>query len=315
MLALSLYSCKKDSLTAETPDSGTRNGQRSSNNFTVVDGRLAFPTQESFQEAMSELNSMDDSLHHDWYSTITGFNSLAAFYEEADANAENGISPSADSLIDAHQLLDIPDHAFASVLSKDGMIQVGDTVYIINQNQDTLYTVSSSEVNIISSKNWSNPVVHTQLLRAASCNWFAENRDFLQADNGNNFPTHNGRPTRLRVSKWNAWYGVYSTAGVRAKIEKKTMFLGWLANTRIQYVEYTSGYLGEARYATLPTSPISQSPALYYGSNLLSKQITHAWFVGVTGVSAPILCYYNGNYPFNGYVNYAGAIKHWVWDN
>ncbi len=314
LLALALYSCKKEQTLEPTTQTAIHHSMaREANDFTVIDGRLAFASDSAFHDAMAELNAMDESQHQTWYGSISGFTSLAGFYAEQDAKAEAETGISADSLISTNQVLDIQDHALASVLNRDGMIQIGNDVHIISLNQDTVYTVAADQTDIIASRNWSSSMVKKTAVKEASCNWFSQHQFYYQDDNGHDFPQHNGRATRLTLSKWNTWYLFYSTAGVRARIEKHTRLAGWLNNTNMQYVNYTSGWVGEARWMMLPSAGWNIPPTSFYGSGILSKQITHVWYTGWK--SAPSLCYYPGDYPFNGYVNYAGAIKHWAWNH
>jgi hypothetical protein len=64
------------------------------------------------------------------------FVSLRTFYERTDTDSsEKRTAPTVDSLISTNKILDCPDSWFATVLSKDGFIQIADTIYSFKPGQ------------------------------------------------------------------------------------------------------------------------------------------------------------------------------------
>lgn len=99
---------------------------------TVQNGWLNFPSMKSFHTVMEELHNKyeDPKRIAGWEAAYNGYTSLRKYYEAIDADtSEDRRSLTADSLFRSNKLLYCPDSWFATVLNKDGYIQIADTVY------------------------------------------------------------------------------------------------------------------------------------------------------------------------------------------
>ncbi|WP_448635374.1 hypothetical protein [Pedobacter panaciterrae] len=106
----------------------------------VSNGWLRFPTLKSFENTMSHLHGKYQNPGElgKWEVLYNrgGFTSLRKFYEQIDADtSENRKAPTVDSLFKTKQLFICPDSWFATVLNKNGFIQVADTVYSFRTGQ------------------------------------------------------------------------------------------------------------------------------------------------------------------------------------
>lgn len=129
-----LYSCKQTDAMEPLKTVKALNSARMGPDLAVTNGWLSFTSMEAFNRVMQRLHNSYESSKGlaAWESSYTGqgFRSLRSRYEQIDADTtEDRREPTVDSLIASGRLFNCPDSWFATVLSKDGYIQIADTVY------------------------------------------------------------------------------------------------------------------------------------------------------------------------------------------
>lgn len=320
LLAVStmVYSCKKEQSTP-IDTSNSKNmpalAREAQTGVSVEDGRLFFATDDDFKATMTALQDRSDDELVNWSNSFSGFKSLLVTYRDADAQAEADQGLSADSLVHSGKLVDVPDYAFASVLAQDGTCQIADTVFLLNPD-NSIYAIPAALKNTIPDGSYRTMTgVQKVAVQQENCNWFDNNRDFYNMDNGRRFPEHNGRTVRWRISKWNSWWRFYSSCGYRLKMQKHTRFGGWMNNTRPQWFKGTSGWEGVAKFApALPLPDAYRNEPIYTQVNYGQLELTRTlvWYAGMW--NTPSLCYYGGKYPAFFEVNYGGYASH-TWNH
>lgn len=231
--ALFLPSCKKNELNTTT--STTENLVRASANmpYTIRNGTLVFENGESLQEFINKVKKMSEDEFKSWNLENTKFTSLYRQYQIMDQNAENEIGISADSAINAKQIAWIPDDLFASAVSDKGFLAVGDSLY--KYESDGFKVAPIEAIEDLDSYPFESLDNHSYTpmlpVNMGNQNWASfppKSRFFNYDDNNNAWPKHKNRPIRATHTTWCSWFGVYTSAGARIKMEKKTKLLGWI---------------------------------------------------------------------------------------
>lgn len=237
---------------------------------SVSNGWLNFPSLAAFNATMQTLHEKFEQTEklNNWESSFhkQGFTSLRSLYHQIDADtAEYRKEPTVDSLINSNKLLDCPDSWFATVLNKDGYIQIADTVYSFkpgNENGEAYAIparsvkriiagvdpsqIDGTKIHLTSFKRipfvkWGEvgdkttgpskfPICFTNSGPMGSF-WGQVGEDIYAGDNGDTFPEHNGRTVKMNYHRWRVGYIFYASAGVRMKMWKHTRFAGWQAVT------------------------------------------------------------------------------------
>lgn len=263
----------------------------------VSNSWLEFKSQEQFNNTMKILHEQYQSPEAlaKWESTFTkkDFVSLRKFYEQTDADSsEKRTAPTVDSLISTNKILDCPDSWFATVLSKDGYIQIADTVYSFKPGQKNgeAFAVPAryatelikgiaperisgskmhlSSFSIIPIPRWSEVGEDVQggSSKIPICsypskfmpNWWGQvGGDIYGGDNGMDFPEHNGRQVKLQYHRWRVGYIFYASTGVRVKMLKHTRFAGWLSITYADYMIMEACCKGHLFIPGFPLIPFS----------------------------------------------------------
>ncbi|WP_316834991.1 hypothetical protein [Pedobacter nutrimenti] len=278
-----LYSCKR----AESMDSDFQGPPSASaalstkiaaDEVSVLNGWLRFPSKDAFASVMKVLHGQyaNGEKLAGWESQYSkrGFTSLRKLYEQIDADTtEYRRMPTVDSLIKTGKILDCPDSWFATVLSKDGLIQIADTVYSFKPGKekgDGIAIPARHAGVIVRGGDFSSlqgAVLHETSFRWGPMfrwpdeepipgptglpicqypsgfmpNWWGQKgKDVYASNNGIVFPEHNGRQVKLNYHRWRVGYIFYASAGVRVKMWKHTRFAGW------QSVTYADEMLIEA---------------------------------------------------------------------
>lgn len=314
--------------------------------LSVSNGWLKFSNMKSFNttmEMLQEKYGQPEKLKG-WEAAYNrqGYSSLRNLYEQLDADtSDRRTAPTADSLINANKLLDCPDSWFATVVSKDGYIQIADTVYSFKPGKEKgeAYAIPARHVKSIISRvepeqlegtkvhftsflripfpRWGEVgEEHTGPLRLPICLymgspmpnfWGQSGGDIYHGDNGDPFPEHNGRTVKLNYHRWRVGYVFYASTGVRLKMWKHTRFAGWQSVTYADQMTMEACCKGYA--VTAGTSPYpfnsSTSPSwpgfTRYAENNFEK--TLKW-VGSPIFSEILLEHFN----FHFKVNYRGRI-------
>ncbi len=312
----------------------------------VENGWLNFPSIEAFNATMQTLHEkFEDSRKLDeWERQYKerGYGSLRSLYQQIDADtSDDRREPTVDSLIRSNKLLDCPDSWFATVLSKDGYIQIGDTIYSFrpgNKNGEAYAIPSRSIKELLAgvdpSKIKSAKEHYTSFRRIPFLQWgeVGDKRtgefklpicwtsggpigsfwgqvgeDIYGGDNGDPFPEHNGRTVKMNYHRWRVGYIFYASAGVRMKMWKHTRFAGWQSVTYADQMTMEACLKGRAVTAgTLPYPFTSQTSPSWpgftkYAENNFEK--TLKW-VGSPIFSEIALEHFN----FHWKLNYRGRI-------
>lgn len=269
---LSVLSCKQGDA-MEPVKASTANkliaGRLDGGGTRVSNGWLQFDSRESFNKLMEELHGYEPGELGKWESPYSdkGYQSLRDFYEQTDADqSEDRRALTVDSLIATNQILDCPDSWFATVLNKDGYIQIADTVYsfrpgkkngeayavpqrhvpslIKGQSPDGLdgVKIHYTSFRAIPFPGWpeAGEVTRGNAVRLPICsypsglmpNWWGQSGgDIYAGDDNTIFPEHNGRQVKLNYHRWRVGYIFYASAGIRCKMWKHTRFAGWQSVT------------------------------------------------------------------------------------
>ncbi|WP_118975734.1 hypothetical protein [Taibaiella koreensis] len=275
LLAGFIYSCKREEVSM--PQSGV-SGKGATSNFArsvpgsikLNYGWLQFQSLEHFQKEMEMLQQkyQDASKLSQWEAPYdaAGFSSLRKFYEDNDRDtSDNRRNLTTDSLMRSGKILDCPDSWFATMLSKDGNIQIGDTVYCFRggtKNGESYSVPATQSPAIAGGKSpkflpgalphdtsfglplpvpeWVSGDGPDRPSGKPICEypsglmpqwWGKVGGDMYRDDNGNPFPEHNGREVKLNYHRWRVGYIFYASTGARVQMLKDTRFAGWLSNT------------------------------------------------------------------------------------
>lgn len=271
-----LYSCKETgAMEPERIKPPALQAARLGGEVKVSHGWLNFLSQKAFEKVMTELHGRYEGSKglNAWESAYAseGFQSLRRRYELIDAdNSESRKAPTVDSLFKSGKLFNCPDSWFATVLNKDGNIQVGDTVYCFRPGPKNplAYAVPvkyaeelakgakpesipmSKEhllsFDILDIVQWpdewhlpepTDPIVipNLPICEYPSGNmpnwWGRSGGDIYKGNDGQMFPEHNGRLVKLNYHRWRVGFIFYASAGVRVRMLKHTRFAGWQSVT------------------------------------------------------------------------------------
>jgi len=231
---------------------------------------LQFESLKHFEKVMGDLqlSARNAAELGKWEKGLNdaGFSSLRKFYEDNDKDtSEDRKAPTTDSLIRSGRLLDCPDSWFATLLSREGNIQIADTVYCfragtkkgeayavpvanapkVAQGQnpaflpgvvphDSSFGIPIPLPDFISSDGPPRPSGEPICKYPSGLMpqwWGKVGGDMYRDDNGNPFPEHNGREVKLNYHRWRVGFIFYASTGARVQMLKHTRFAGWLSNT------------------------------------------------------------------------------------
>lgn len=264
------YACKKENKIKENKveEAHAMSANIDLNLPTVTNGWLKFDSLGQFKDVVDFIhNNYSDVELTSFDELLPNFTSLRKQYEIIDADSsDERTSLTVDSLIETNQILDCPDDWFASLLSKDGYLQIGDTILAYkpgNENGDA-YAVPAKYADVIKETPDLNTLPGTRVFQTSFLrfpfprhlddsviiwqppypsficlnvnnplhNWWGQKGDNLyQGNNGVSFPKRNGRTVKLYYCRWRTSYGVYSSVGCRLEMLRHTRFAGWLSNT------------------------------------------------------------------------------------
>lgn len=298
-----MYACKRTEGrmpgTALEEKNNMRIAELKSDGVQVLNGWLCFASMESFNNTMKTLHEVYERPEKlvAWESTynLKGYTSLRKHYEDIDADTtDNRKALTVDSLIQSNQLLDCPDSWFATVLSKDGFIQIADSVYTFKPGHEKgdAYAVparyadelvkgagaadipgsklhlTSFTGNVIPRWGETGDVIDGASASYPIClyphgdvmpNWWGQSGDDIYgSDQGINFPDHNGRQVKLNYCRWRVGYIFYASAGVRLKMLKHTRLAGWQSVTYADQMIMESCIKGNVFIPGLPLIPFTE---------------------------------------------------------
>jgi hypothetical protein len=345
-----LYACKQSEGMEPSPDkiSKLRSVPNALINegLTVSNGWLRFRSMENFNSTMKILHGKYEQSEKldEWEKLYSreGYTSLRKLYEQIDADtSEARKAPTVDSLIHSNQLLDCPDSWFATVLNKDGYIQIADTVYSFKPGNEKgeAYAIPAKQVKQILAGVRPTAIEGTKIhltsflkirfirwpeqgyeltgpIRLSICFfggplmpnfWGQSGADIYAGDNGDTFPEHNGRTVKMNYHRWRVGYIFYASTGVRMKMWKHTRFAGWQSVTYADQMTMEACVKGRVIQAGMSPYPFTSSTSpswpgfTKYAENNFEK--TLKW-VGSGLFSEILLEHFN----FHFKVNYRGRI-------
>lgn len=233
--------------------SSKQNERSVGSGIQIKNGIMFFNSIDVLDLKIQELHALSEEQLDHYNKSYQDFTSLYRQYQMMDelANVGNGLS--ADSAIRSNLIVDIPDLVFASVVSKRGLLVVGDSIYYYSDGgfQVANYADYENTANFnwstIAKKgfgqiNYGNP----EWASFPPCSHF-----FDTYDNTNSWPKHNGRTVRAVHTTWCSWFGVYSSAGTKIKLEKKSKYAGWI---NIEHESANNITSSNFRYYTLYSS-------------------------------------------------------------
>lgn len=320
-------------------------GRLDGSGMKVSNGWLRFDNRESFNKVMQELHEYEARDLGKWESPYRdqGYQSLRAFYEQTDADqSEDRRALTVDSLIATNQILECPDSWFATALSRDGYIQIADTVYSFKPGQKNgeAYAVPDRHVKslikgqspqgldgvkvhytsfrAIPFPRWgeTGDVTKGSRLRLPIClypsgfmpNWWGQSGDDIYAGDDNTmFPEHNGRQVKLNYHRWRVGYIFYASAGIRCKMWKHTRFAGWQSVTYAEEMIMESCVKGNVFIPGLPLLPFNEqtSPQWPYFSRQTENNFEKTMKWTGSGIFNEIIL---DHFNFHFKVNYRGRI-------
>jgi hypothetical protein len=199
------------------------------NGISVENGIMIFSKIEDVKTQIDELANLSGEELDAYNKAQSDFTSLYRQYQIMDEAADKDLAISADSAIATKQITDIPDDLLASIVNKDGIVVVGDSVYQFLADQ--YRTTAKTNLNDDGSVDWSNGIhVYAMNSNYGDQNWASFNPEsrFLYEDNNNNtWPKSNNKRVRALHTTWCSYYGFYSSIGAKVKMERHGTF-GWI---------------------------------------------------------------------------------------
>jgi hypothetical protein len=249
-IAFIAISCNKNTVVNQPTQIGKQSMRVINSGLKIENGIMVFSSIDALDAKVQELHSMTSDELNLYNQSYSDFTSLYRQYQILDeqADAENGIS--ADSTINARLIVDIPDNVFASIVSKDGLLIVADSIYYYSsggyQVTDTINHGKNTNFNwsIIAKKGFGQG-------NNGNPEWaaFPPISKFFHTYNGSNsWPKHNGRNVRAIHTKWCSWFGVYGSAGAKIKLEKDSKYGGWI---NIEHANASNSTSSNFRYFTM----------------------------------------------------------------
>ncbi|MNI04206.1 hypothetical protein D3C73_571240 [compost metagenome] len=255
----------------------------------------SFKSIQDFEQTINKLHSLHEDELQSWEKSQKGFTSwYSKTYMQNDSAAE------------------IPDIQFATLLSKDGRIQIADTIYqfvpgvkdgiayaIPNKYQSNLMKGETDYRNwkgvatyaitltMLPFPKWQDPEKVTQPEPGVSiCDfpntfllpWWGQKGDqIFHSDNGSELPKDNARRVRIDYHRWRVGFLFYSSAGVRVKAWKDTRFGGWMSTINMDNVQLESCIEGKVIIPGLFPQNFHESVSMYAtNTNKLEKTMTWA---------------------------------------
>ncbi|CDT07113.1 exported hypothetical protein [Sphingobacterium sp. PM2-P1-29] len=276
---IGMNSCKNDAgldlLTEkhEAVQTGSKNESEESQNW------LVFRDIKMFESTIAKLASLDDNeLLSQWARKNKGFVSWEAVAEGDTVESKEKVK------------IDLPDPLLATVLNKDGRIQIADTIFQMDilKERPVLYAIPSRYEKDL--KNGESPagirdvVMHSIGLtllpyfpkweetghvsipepKSEICDfpgsavfpWWGQKGDLIYtANNGAELSKDNGRQVRIDYHRWRVGFVFYSSAGVRVKLQKNTRLGGWMSTINMNQVNIQACSRGDVLIPGLPTIP------------------------------------------------------------
>ncbi len=316
-----LQSCRKNEI-LESSNSTQDALLSESTTYTVSNGVMVFASQESMNQYLNSLIPLTEVELNEVNKESNTFTSLYRQYQKMDteADANNGIS--ADSAINSKLIAWIPDDIFASIVNHQGFLAVGDSLYKYESNGFKVAPIEALELldsypfasldnnDYAPLFSWGN---------VGNQNWASfppKSHFFEQDENSQNWPTSNGRKTRMVHTKWCSWFGIYSSIGSKVKMEKKTRYAGWI-NIQHDYAQLMP-LASDYRYAMFTYPGLGwhyENGASDYNQTW-NQNVCQKAMMGSVGVLPPVAgpCQYKvGTYQSHAFIVYKGKQRFDDW--
>lgn len=191
-----LFACKKESSNIEA----------SKEDIEVKDGYLTFKNSEAFKNTMDIILKKPERELSQWNQSINFTNSLRSSYEQ-------------DSILASDRL--IPDPYFASVVNKQGMFAIGDTLHRITENYEYALKNGENTLNTLLSIQSSDEAQSIQGIKIHRVTGIKESKSgnsvsFTGKQSRYYEQCNDGRPNRVELAVMTRNYLVYQFARVEA---------------------------------------------------------------------------------------------------
>lgn len=243
-ILLSLNSCKSPEIASKTPVEGqSRQGlaevKPPNMDVVLLQGRLKFQHVESFQRTVKMLNK---GVNFDqWESGFPGYVSMRKEYKQLDKEDLGSLKRSATVAVKSGETGDsyeraITDDLLACIVNKDGLLQIGDTLYKVNDNQ-VMRTLARNEKEL---SKGASPVVEVG---------YVKNTRIPQSKGGNELAgidvvdgyyeeryNFAGREHRFKANWWAKSYQLlgYWSCGYNITHQRRQTF-GWGSSNAFNY--------------------------------------------------------------------------------
>ncbi|WP_293906153.1 hypothetical protein [Sphingobacterium sp. UBA5670] len=255
----------------------------------------AFNSMKEFEQTMLTLHSLHEDELLNWEKSQKGFISwLSKTKAQNDSVAE------------------IPDIQLATILDKEGRIQVADTIYqfVPGIKEGIGYAIPARYKDQILKgqtdfRNWKGVATYSISLTlmpfpkwldpdqiidkqpgVSICDfpnsflfpWWGHKGDqIFHSDTGNLLPKDNGRSVRIDYHRWRVGFLFYSSAGVRVKAWKDTRIGGWMSTIKMDNVQLESCIKGKVVIPGLFPQNFHESVSMYAtNTNKLEKTLIWA---------------------------------------
>ena len=254
-----------------------------------------FATIKEFEQTMATLHGLHEDELQTWEKNQNGFTSWHT-----------------QTLAQNDSTADIPDIQFATILSKDGRIQIADTIYqfVPGTKEGIAYAIPVKyQEQLLEGKtdyrNWKGVSTYGISLtlmpfpkwldpdnaiepepNISICNfpssfllpWWGHKGDqIFHSNNGSELPRDNGRRVRIDYHRWRVGFLFYSSAGVRVKAWKDTRLAGWMSTINMDNVQLESCIQGKVVIPGLFPQNFHESVSMYAtNTNKLEKTLIWA---------------------------------------
>lgn len=301
---LGMGSCSRESgLDAINASSLGKESEHVNKAGSQVSRWLTFTDMKAFENEVSKLDALSETNELDqWESSQKGFHSMRT----AALKSMSGES-------DETPVIDLPDPLLATLLNKDGRIQIADTIYQVatNQKNVSLYAIPSKHSSRLNDNIPLDRIpgvithsLHISLLPifprwednegavypggplSTICDfpssalfpwWGQKGGSIYSADNGQSLPYDNGRQVRLDYHRWRVGFLFYSSIGVRVKIMKHTRLGGWMSTVKMRSANIEACSKGQIIIPGLFPMPYhAQASASTTNNNNLERNVKWA---------------------------------------
>ncbi len=257
-----MFACKKSETLklSETKNLDSR--------FTIENNYVRFKDTSSLKSVMAELSKVKTSELANWETKHNISNSLRAFEKDTTNTVEPG------------NML-VTDLRFASVINKDGLFAIGDSMHLITQDKEYVYKIGTK----IAQSNLKSTSVNVRVFNIVKQNisgsslksmadvyhWFTKS-GFYQPASGHGNDKYS---RRVRCYVWSTSYLFYCSNGIGIYCQYNSSGTGHWDDSYMQYVSLN----GCTSYSI--NGSAGQTCGADSDTNEDNEQCTIAWGVGI----------------------------------